>query len=296
MESITSTPARPLTRAEGAPRALSHAEIVAISYFSYLAMLSCFRPTSGLKRAVLCGVPFLLWRALRSQPASAHPWSKAIREWTCPALIILGYWLLEWFAVRPIASLQTQWLQWDRMLLDALALRSSIESLGPLLPGVLESVYLFLYAIPVAGLAIIYANGIGSKANRFLFVLFLGTFSTYALLPLIPVSSPRQAFPGIDLPAYCGPARQINTWVLDHLDISTSVFPSGHVAVAFSSAFGLLAVLRRRRWIVASAFAMAFVVYVATIYGRYHYVPDGLASMLIATTAWRIEDAFQHAE
>jgi hypothetical protein len=35
-----------------------------------------------------------------------------------------------------------------------------------------------------------------------------------------------------------------------------------------------------------AAFAVAFLVYLATVYGRYHYAVDGLASMVIATAAW----------
>jgi membrane-associated phospholipid phosphatase len=83
--------------------------------------------------------------------------------------------------------------------------------------------------------------------------------------------------------------------VLDHLDISTGVFPSGHVAVAFSSAFALLSVLRQRRWIWCSAFIIATMVYVATIYGRYHYAVDGLASIVIAFVAWRVAERWSRA-
>ena len=45
--------------------------------------------------------------------------------------------------------------------------------------------------------------------------------------------SPRLAFPSESLPAWHSVWRTINIWLLDHGDIDSSVFPSGHVAVAF---------------------------------------------------------------
>ena len=80
--------------------------------------------------------------------------------------------------------------------------------------------------------------------------------------------------------------RAINIWLFEHCDISTSVFPSGHVAVAFSSAFGLLRAMPERRWLSSSVFAIAIIVVVATVYCRYHYAVDGLASIGISIFAW----------
>ena len=71
------------------------------------------------------------------------------------------------------------------------------------------------------------------------------------------------------------------------MDISTSVFPSGHVGVAFSTALALLFSAPTRRGLFAIALAAAILVYLATVYGRYHYAMDGLASMAIVTLALR---------
>ena len=72
------------------------------------------------------------------------------------------------------------------------------------------------------------------------------------------------------------------------MDIGTSVFPSGHVAVAFSSAFGMLRAVRSRPGIWVPVFVVATLVYAATIYCRYHYAVDGLASIGIAALAWKV--------
>ena len=127
-----------------------------------------------------------------------------------------------------------------------------------------------------------------AASRRFLLVLFLGVFTAYALLPLFPVLSPRLIDKGVDEPSFEGVTRHWNVWLLDHYDNSPGVFPSGHVAVAFSCAFGLLSSIPQRRGIWATAFVLATLVYIATIYGRYHYAVDGLASIVITALAWRV--------
>jgi membrane-associated phospholipid phosphatase len=174
------------------------------------------------------------------------------------------------------------------MLLYDFGMKAGVEGLGSTIPFVLELAYLLLYAFPPAALLTLNLIQQRSRIGRYLFVLFLGTFTAYLLLPVWPVSSPRLAYPGVDLPLFEGFPRNINVWVLDHLDILTSVFPSGHVAVAMSNAFGLLVAVPSRHKIWGAAFGAAGLVYAATIYGRYHYAMDGLASIGIATAAWRV--------
>ena len=79
--------------------------------------------------------------------------------------------------------------------------------------------------------------------------------------------------------------RHVNLWILQSCDIRTSVFPSGHVAVGFSAAFALLLVLPEKRWIGYSFVGLALLVWINTIYGRYHYAADGLMSIAISALA-----------
>jgi hypothetical protein len=276
---------RPLTSAvQRFPlvEALRTAERIAVVFFVYLAILGYLRQLSLARCAYLTVIPIAICVLGRIESARSRPWSRVTRDWIGLGLILAAYWSLEWFAAPPLAHWQEAWLSWDRALLGPLGLRRALESAGPAIPFVLEAVYLCLYLIPPIALGLIYAYGSRPQIHRFLAVLLLGAFAVYALLPLFPSVSPRVAYPGADLPSVITPPRVVNTWVLDHLDISTSVFPSGHVAVAFSSAFGLLAAFPRRRTIWAGAFFVAGLVYLATIHGRYHYAVDGLASIAIA--------------
>jgi membrane-associated phospholipid phosphatase len=48
----------------------------------------------------------------------------------------------------------------------------------------------------------------------------------------------------------------------------------------------MLRAMPERRWLYSSVFTIAIVVVVATVYCRYHYAVDGLASIGISIFAW----------
>jgi membrane-associated phospholipid phosphatase len=82
------------------------------------------------------------------------------------------------------------------------------------------------------------------------------------------------------------PMRQFNIWLLDHADIHTSVCPSGHVAAASSAALAMLVALPERKSIGGALFVLASVIALATVYGRYHYAVDVMASIALSLAAW----------
>jgi membrane-associated phospholipid phosphatase len=230
---------------------------------------------------LLASIPAALWAVWRAQSRSNRRSVQIARDWWPLGLILVGYWAMGSFATPPKAVLQDELVRLDRLFLHGAHLRALIEAAGPIFPATLETIYLLVYAIPPVCLGILYACGERSQAPRFLLLVFACTFTVYALLPYVPIISPRVAFPNTDLPHYDGIARGINTWLLDHLDISTSVLPSGHVAVALSSALGMVTVLGRRPMVGRCALVLAGLVYLATIYCRYHYGVDGLTSIVL---------------
>jgi membrane-associated phospholipid phosphatase len=261
-------------------------ELVGVAYFVYAAVLTSLHFRTSPRTVLAWTIPALLWGLAQLESRNSRPWSRVVRDWLPMGFILPGYWLMNWFgSPRPVPWQQT-WLGWDRQLLDTWKLRSAVEAFGWPIPALLESAYLCLYALPAVAMAAIFLCGRRDRADQFLTTLFLGVFTTYALLPHFPSQSPRNAFPGMDLPHYAGIVRAANVWLLDHLDITSSVFPSGHVSVAFSVAFGSLRALPRHRRLSLGFFAVATAVYIATIYGRYHYAVDGLTSIGIAFFAW----------
>jgi hypothetical protein len=281
-----------LSGLHNAIRSLRQSERVAIAYFLYTAILASLRSAVSAQIAVAWLLPFALAAIAASETRFSRGWSRVTRDWAALGLILIAYWQLDWFVSPHLVGWQEVWIIWDRALLDQWSLRAALESFGWIVPWTLEGVYLLLYAIPPICMGALYICGRRRAIDRFLTTLFLGTFCSYALLPLFPIASPHVAFPGADTPNYTSIWRGVNVWLLEHMDIRTGVFPSGHVAVAFSAAFGMFRAMRDKRWIWSSVFAAALIVLTATIYGRYHYLPDGIASIGISIFAWRASKAF----
>ena len=125
------------------------------------------------------------------ESSRSEAWSRVVRDWLTMGLILAGYWSIGWFAAPPITAWQEQWLGWDRILLDTWGMRALIESAGLLLPSLLETSYLLLYAVPPLCMCAVYWVGGRDRVHAFLFTLMLGTFAAYALLPLLPVHGPQ---------------------------------------------------------------------------------------------------------
>lgn len=273
---------------------LRGAERVTLTFYVYTALLALIYPIAAWSRIVSFLAPVLLfafwtWAARRDGSGMLR-----VRDWTIPAAVVCGYWQMGWFAQSHTTDLESTWISWDRQVLNAWGLRTLMEQV-PSLPWLLELCYLLLYIVPPLCLAVLYQRRAWKQIDTYLLTFAAGTLAVYALLPAIPAASPRLAFAGQDVPAIHSVWRDINVFILDHLDISTSVFPSGHVAVAFSSAFGIKRALPGDHTLFLLFLGLACCVYVATIYGRYHYAVDGLASIGISMVTWRVCDALDPA-
>jgi len=59
------------------------------------------------------------------------------------------------------------------------------------------------------------------------------------------------------------------------------------VAGAFAAAFGAMQALPERRWVSRFLLVIASLIAIATVYGRYHYLSDAAAGLLVALVAFR---------
>ena len=177
---------------------------------------------------------------------------------------------------------------WDRLLLGGGG-KAWIESLGPVLPSILEIAYSLIYALAPFCVALLYLQRRRESVDRFLAVFVLGVLLCYGQFPFWPSEPPRTLFPADQLPLYDTIFRRFNLWMLGSYGIHTSVFPSAHVAGAFSAAFGLREALPGAGLWYRLLLAMALLIAVATVYGRYHYLADATAGFLIAMLALALQ-------
>jgi membrane-associated phospholipid phosphatase len=262
-------------------------EWLLMAYFFYVAIVGR-TPLAALVAIVSA----LVLTGLSRLERDAQAWS-VIRDLVPFALIIPAYWSVDWVSAAGTANVQLEhrFLQWDAVVLERWRLRDVIEAV-PGLPMLLDAAYLCLYAMPPLAVLWLYRARLRSKVPVFVWSLLLGTLTTYAALPWVIVRSPRLAYPEAVTAGVLNPLRDLNLWILDRLDITTSVFPSGHVAVAFSAASAMAIATAPRRGPSLILAIFACLVLTDTVYARYHYLADGLAAIGISLIAAAVACAF----
>lgn len=264
-------------------------EWLLVLFFVYTAILAARYQLAPVRRMVAYATPVVLLALGYAASSSSRKWVDIARDWVAPPLMLIAYWQMDWFSTgHYMRDLEVTWIRWDRVLLDDWSLRAVIESQGRLFPSFLELAYSLLYSIPPLSIAALYIYRRRRRVDMFLFPYLLSTLLVYAVLPFVPSASPRLEFPGLDLPLVDTVFRRFNLWVLSWGDIHTGVFPSGHVATAFSCAFGMRFALPEKPWVSRVLLVMALLITTATVYGRYHYAVDGAASIVLSLIALAI--------
>jgi membrane-associated phospholipid phosphatase len=278
-----------------APRAtVRRSEWVIAAFLIYAAIAAVILPVAPHVRnfVVLLNLAVILACGLLLHLDSAANRMVALgiaRDWLPLLLMLLAYREMGWFALPHQGhALEAHWVIWDRIILHGGA-KAAIEAFGPILPSLLEIAYTLVYALAPFALATLYIYGHRDEADRLLLIFAVGVLLCYAQFPCWPSQPPRVAFFGEDLPLYDTIFRRFNLWILGSYGIHTSVFPSAHVAGAFSVAFGMWRAMPGTKWVSRSLLAVALVIAVATVYGRYHYAADAGAGFLMAVLALAVE-------
>jgi membrane-associated phospholipid phosphatase len=249
-------------------------EWIALVWFAGAAVVG------GRPRFWLCLVTVLALFAV----AAWRRWEK-VRDWLPYPLILLAYRSVGWMATpHESRSFEEAMVVWDRKLLEDWLLRAAIEGTGSFLPNVLEFAYLLVYGMPAYMVALFWLERRRDRMDLAWVVVLLATLGAYAMYPFVPSDPPRAVFPNDDLPVM-SLLRRLNLAIVGNYGIHTSVFPSGHAAAAFGSAFALLLLLPERPWPGRLMLLLAVLIAVATVYGRYHYAVDTLAGFVLAVLA-----------
>jgi membrane-associated phospholipid phosphatase len=217
-----------------------------------------------------------------------------VRDASSLAIIVLAYREMGWFAQPHLShAFEESWVTWDRVVLQG-GVRAVIESIGPVIPSILEIAYALVYALAPFAIVMLYVYRRREMVDDFLFIFAVGVLFCYAQFPFWPSDPPRVLFLGQDLPSYPTAFRRFNLWMLGNYGIHTSVFPSAHVAGAFAAAFGAFRTLPKRQWVGRCLLVMASLIAIATVYGRYHYLADAVAGLLVALFALSVQRLSRH--
>jgi membrane-associated phospholipid phosphatase len=147
----------------------------------------------------------------------------------------------------------------------------------------LELAYLLVYAVVPAGAAALLLSGHAPALARFWAAVLASVFACYGMLPWLQTRPPRAIEPHDPFGDRSLFVRRLNLAVLAKGSIQVNTVPSGHAAGAVAVAFAVGSAMPLTGLLFA---ALAFFIALATVVGRYHYVLDTLAGVLVALVAW----------
>ncbi|HEY4950256.1 MAG TPA: phosphatase PAP2 family protein, partial [Candidatus Acidoferrales bacterium] len=140
--------------------------------------------------------------------------------------------------------------------------------------------FLFLVILP----AILYAQGKRAAFWTVMVSTAIAHYSVYVIAVLLPVESPYFALASLNLPPLAGgPFTTVIEFIEGFGRVHGAAFPSAHVA---GSMVALLAARRYKPWLFWICLPFFLSMCVATVYGRYHYVADVLAGIVVGAIGW----------
>lgn len=140
----------------------------------------------------------------------------------------------------------------------------------------------FLYLVILPG--ILYVQGERVAFWTVMVATAIAHYSVYAIAVLFPVESPYFALASLHLRPLEGGAFTSTIEFIERFGrVHGGAFPSAHVA---GSMVALLAARRYKPWLFWICLPFFLSMCVATVYGRYHYIADVLAGIVVGAIGW----------
>ena len=260
-------------------------ELIIAGYLAYLLVLAWILPLSvGRRRLVtlvaLADFGLVWWVSTADSEAGL-----VVRDWLPALQILIGYWLSGAFFLRPMTGIEAWLARWDRILFDELGARRVAEHGPRVLLEYFELAYLTVYLLVPLGFGVAYWFSPGLDVDRYWTIVISAELACYGMLPWIQTRPPR----ALRLHAAIEDRRlaihRLNGLVLGLGSIQVNTFPSGHAAGAFATAFAVgLFVPSAMPWFLVLAVSIT----IGSVIGRYHYVADSIAGVLVAVVVWAI--------
>jgi membrane-associated phospholipid phosphatase len=230
-------------------------------------------------------LPFLAFR-------SAGWTSDLLRALVPVPVLLAGYWLSGCFFLRPMPRIE----RWLKRIDDACvrwggAWRWS-KTVARTIRRYLELAYLLVYIVVPAGAVTLIIAGRVDALERFWASVMMAAFVSYGMLPWVQTRPPRVVdvldwHANSEAPVLL---RRLNLWVLGRASIQVNTVPSGHAATATAVALAVGAAMPEARTVL---FVVSASIVLATVFGRYHYVLDSVAGVVVGIGAWMLVTALE---
>jgi membrane-associated phospholipid phosphatase len=249
---------------------------LAFVYFAALTVLSWPQRLPIGRRAqisalglTMCGAT--LWLG--------HQSSVSIRDWAPLFLILIGYYVSGLFVSRPSEAFEAWLMAWDRRLLGDPATRFARWPRVWL--AFLDILYMGCFLLVPAGFAALTLGGHQAFADRYWTMVVGAELGAFAPLSIIQTRPPW----AIERPRPLGDraVHRLASWFVRQFTICANTFPSGHAAGSLAVAFGVVDIMPRTGGVLM---IIALCICLASVVGRYHYVVDVVAGILLALIMW----------
>jgi membrane-associated phospholipid phosphatase len=268
-------------------------EWIALAYFSYLAAIAAVHPTFVRARRPAVAAGAIAWTVLPLVVAWSGGWTSDLWHALVPVPILLaGYWLSGCFFVRPMPGIERWLKRIDDICLQWVGAQQWAKAMRRYGGRYLELAYLLVYVVVPAGAVTLMAAGHADAIARFWATVILAAFASYGALPWVQTRPPRvmDGLDGRDGGHEPVLLRRLNLWVLGRASIQANTVPSGHAATATAVALAVGAAMPEAR---AILLVISASIVVATVVGRYHFVLDSVAGVLVGIGAWTLVTALE---
>lgn len=220
-----------------------------------------------------------------------HPAYRFFRNWYPFLLITFLFWEAENFVHLIYPDWKNNWLiAADFQLLGAHPTVALEQITNPYATEFFEFIYFTYYFVPLFGLWI-YLKQTSKDFQQFAAHYLLALYLGYLIFPLVPAEGPWKTLAGQQTMLIEGKwiFRQLNDYLHHKGAIVGGCFPSTHLSAATAVIFAAARLNKKLFWGTVIWFALLFF---STVYGRYHYVVDGLAGMVVGGLAFVVSSAF----
>jgi membrane-associated phospholipid phosphatase len=264
-------------------------EWVTISYLGWTLALLCLChrniPHAGryfaIHSTIAVGIVWLAGMAARS----ANRAVQFLRHWFSLALYIFFFEELRGWVHAIFPGWFDGWLiQFDCNFAGVHPAAWMARFANPLLNDFMQFSYMtyFLYLVILP--AILYTQGKRAAFWTVMVSTAIAHYSVYVIAILFPVESPYFALASLHLAPLTGGGFTTTIEFIERFGrVHGAAFPSAHVA---GSMVALLAARRYKPWLFWISLPFFFSMCVATVYGRYHYVADVLAGIVVGAIGW----------
>jgi membrane-associated phospholipid phosphatase len=248
---------------------------LAYGYFSALTVLPWTRRLPTRRRVLISAIGFAICVAVLRVPRRALAF---LDVWPL-AWILIGYYFSGLFFMRPSGRFESWLVGWDRALLGDPTTRFARWPRAWL--AFLDITYMGCFLLVPAGFAALTVSGHEPLVDRYWTMVMGAEFGAF-LPPTIIQSRPPWAIerePALG----DGTTHRVASRFVQQFTIRANTFPSGHAAGSLAVALGVIGTLPLTG---AILLALALCICLASIVGRYHYVADVIAGMVLAVAIW----------